>query len=71
MEAKTIAKIATKRKELHDLMEEQKPKIESAKVIVAELKKIGVDTSELDNLLAAVDAFTANTSADTGAGSDR
>jgi len=51
-------KIAVRRKELKKLMDEQKPKLESAKVIVAELKKIGVDTSELDSLIAAATAYT-------------
>jgi len=61
MATNTKMKIAARKKELHDLMEEQKPKIEAVKVISSKLKEIGVDTRELDDLITAVTAFTANT----------
>lgn len=71
MDEKTKRKIATRRKELQDIITEQIPKIEAAEKIVAALKEIGEDTSELDNLISTVRAFTNHTSADTGAGSNR
>ena len=69
METKTRTKIAVRKKELHDLMEEQKPKIEAAKVIASKLKEIGVDTRDLDDLITAVTAFTADTDSGADAGS--
>jgi len=61
MDAATKRKIDTRRKELLAIIEEQKPKLEAAKVIAAKLKEIGEDTSELDGLLAAAATFTAAT----------
>lgn len=61
MDEKTKAKIATRRKELQDIIKEQIPKIEAAEKIVAALKEIGEDTSELDRLISTVRAFTTNT----------
>lgn len=61
MDAKTKTKIATRRRELKAVLEEHRPKLEAAKVIAEQLKKMGEDTSELDSLIAAADAFTAAT----------
>lgn len=58
MDEKIKRKIATRRKELQDIIAEQKPKIEAAKKVVAALKEIGEDTSELDNLINLADSFT-------------
>ena len=58
MDAATKRKIATRRKELKEVLSEHAPKLEAAKVIAEQLKKIGEDTSELDALIAAATAFT-------------
>ena len=58
MDAATKRKIATRRQELKAVLAEQAPKLAAAKVIAEQLKAIGEDTSELDNLIAAATAFT-------------
>jgi len=59
MDAATKRKIATRRKELKEVLAEHRPKLEAARVIAEQLKNIGEDTSELDSLIKAADAFTA------------
>jgi len=58
MDAATKRKIATRRKELKEVLAEHQPKLEAAKVIAEQLKKAGEDTSELDALIRSADAFT-------------
>jgi len=59
MDAATKSKITRRRKELQELIASHQPKLEAAKVIVEQLKKMGEDTSELDSLITAATAFTA------------
>jgi len=58
MDAATKRKIATRRQELKAVLAENQPKLDAAKVIAEQLKKVGEDTSELDALIAAATAFT-------------
>jgi len=61
MDSVTKRKIATRRKELQDILDEQIPKVEAAEKVVAALKEIGEDTSDLESLINTVRAFRAVT----------